>query len=101
MPIGSPGSEVLGQAQLQVMLNQLVYGMDPQTAVEAPRFASSSWPSSAIPHRYEPAALYLEAPIGTTIGHDLEARGHDVRWWPNGSGVPVRFARFAPISKPE
>ena len=46
MPFGSPGSEVLGQAMLQVFLNQAVFGMDPQSAVEAPRFASYSWPES-------------------------------------------------------
>ena len=46
MPFGSPGSEVLGQAMLQVFLNQAVFGMDPQSAAEAPRFASFSWPES-------------------------------------------------------
>ena len=40
MPFGSPGSEVLGQAMVQVFLNQAVFGMDPQSACEAPRFAS-------------------------------------------------------------
>ncbi len=39
MPFGSPGSEVLGQAMVQVFLNQTVFGMDPQSACEAPRFA--------------------------------------------------------------
>ena len=38
MPFGSPGSEVLGQAMVQVFLNQAVFGMDPQSACEAPRF---------------------------------------------------------------
>ncbi len=82
MPIGSPGSEVLGQAQLQVLVNQLVFGMDPQSAVEAPRFASASWPASAIPHRYEPGRLNLEATIDPHVGDELAARGHDVNWWP-------------------
>ena len=82
MPIGSPGSEVLGQAQLQVLVNQLVFDMDPQSAVEAPRFASASWPASAIPHRCEPGRLNLEAPIGHEVGDQLSALGHDVAWWP-------------------
>ena len=53
MPFGSPGSEVLGQAMVQVFLNQTVFGMDPQSACEAPRFASYSWPESALPHSYQ------------------------------------------------
>ena len=50
LAFGSPGSEVLGQAMLQAFLNMTVFGMDPQSAVETPRFASYSWPASAIPH---------------------------------------------------
>ena len=82
LPLGSPGSEVLGQAQLQVLLNMLCFGMDPQSAVEMPRFASESWPASAIPHRFHPARLKLEAPIGEKVGADLQRLGHDVQWWP-------------------
>lgn len=79
---GSPGSEVLGQAQLQVFLNINVFGMDPQAAVEAPRFASYSWPASAIPHSYHPGRLNLEADIGDAVGADLAGRGHRIEWWP-------------------
>lgn len=82
IPIGSPGSEVLGQAQLQVMLNMLVFGMSPQPAVEAARFACYSWPASALPHTFHPARLNLEADIGEEIGKTLANRGHDIRWWP-------------------
>ena len=79
---GSPGSEVLGQAQLQAFLNVFVFGMGPQAAVEAPRFASYSWPASAIPHSYFPGRLNLEADIGEAVGADLAARGHKIEWWP-------------------
>jgi gamma-glutamyltranspeptidase/glutathione hydrolase len=48
MPFGSPGSEVLGQAMVQVFLNQAVFGMDPQSACEAPRFASNGGRSGSI-----------------------------------------------------
>jgi gamma-glutamyltranspeptidase/glutathione hydrolase len=81
-PIGSPGSEVLGQAQLQVFLNMAVFGMDPQRAVEAPRFASYGWPASAVPHSYSPGEVKLEALIGEPVGSALSARGHRVTWWP-------------------
>lgn len=83
LPLGSPGSEVLGQAQLQVLLNILVFGMGPQAAVEAPRFASYSWPASALPHTYLPGRLNLEQDIGEETGAALADLGHDVQWWPS------------------
>jgi gamma-glutamyltranspeptidase/glutathione hydrolase len=73
---------VLGQAQLQAFLNVFVFGMTPQAAVEAPRFASYSWPGSAIPHGYRPGRLNLEADIGEAVGTELAARGHKIDWWP-------------------
>ncbi len=95
MPFGSPGSEVLGQAMLQGFLNQAVFGMDPQSAVEAPRFASYSWPESTLPHSYRPGVLCVEADIGAGVGDALSALGHRVEWWPErkylaGSVVTVR-----------
>jgi gamma-glutamyltranspeptidase/glutathione hydrolase len=79
MPFGSPGREVLGQAMLQVFLNQAVFGMDPQSAVEAPRFASFSWPESTLPHTYRPGVLCVEADIPSA---GLQALGHTVEAWP-------------------
>ena len=35
------------QAMLQTFLNLFVFGMGPQAAVEAPRFASYSFPNSS------------------------------------------------------
>jgi gamma-glutamyltranspeptidase/glutathione hydrolase len=81
LPFGSPGSEVLGQAMLQAFLNMAVFGMDPQSAVEAPRFASYSWPASALPHAYEAGRLAVEADIGAAAGERLTALGHRVTWW--------------------
>jgi gamma-glutamyltranspeptidase/glutathione hydrolase len=82
MPFGSPGSEVLGQAMVQVFLNQVVFGMDPQSACEAPRFASYSWPESTLPHAYRPGHLCVEQDIGSATGEVLTALGHRVEWWP-------------------
>jgi gamma-glutamyltranspeptidase/glutathione hydrolase len=82
MPFGSPGSEVLGQAMVQAFLNQVVFGMDPQSACEAPRFASYSWPESTLPHSYRPGVLRVERDVGEATGAALAALGHDVKWWP-------------------
>ena len=66
---------------LQVFLNMTLLGMDPQSAVEMPRFASYSWPASTIPHAYQPGRLALEADIGAETGEKLAALGHGVTWW--------------------
>ena len=82
MPFGSPGSEVLGQAMVQVFLNQAVFGMDPQAACEAPRFASYSWPESQLPHAYRPGHLCVEEDVGAATCEALAALGHRVERWP-------------------
>ena len=81
MPFGTPGGDVQAQAMLQTFLNIVVFGMDPQEAVEAPRFATSSFPDSFEPHRYHPGWLSLESRIPRATGDALAALGHDVHWW--------------------
>ena len=81
MPFGSPGNDVQPQAMLQVLLNIFVWRMPPQTAVEQPRFASSSFPNSSEPHDYHPARLDLELRFPESTGMHLQAFGHDVHWW--------------------
>jgi gamma-glutamyltranspeptidase/glutathione hydrolase len=81
MPFGTPGGDVQVQAMLQVFLNVHVFGMDLQSAVEAPRFATYSFPGSFEPHPYYPGRLQLEASIGAQVGDELANRGHRVHWW--------------------
>lgn len=83
MPIGTPGGDVQAQALLQTMLNMTVFGMTPQQAVEAPRFASYSFPDSFEPHSYSPGVLYVEARIPDAVRAGLDARGHEVHDWPD------------------
>lgn len=82
MPFGSPGNDVQPQAMLQVFLNLNVFGMDLQAAIEAPRFATYSFPASSAPHAYYPARLNLEGRFPRATGDALAALGHDVKWWP-------------------
>lgn len=81
MPFGTPGGDVQSQAMLQVFLNHQVFGMDIQQAVEAPRFASLSFPNSFEPHAYLPGRLQIEAGLAETVAEDLAGRGHDVAVW--------------------
>ena len=83
MPFGTPGSEVIPQAMVQVFLNMFVFGMDPQQAVEAPRFASFSCPSPFYPHAYVPGELKVEARLAARVADDLDRRGHKVEVWPD------------------
>jgi gamma-glutamyltranspeptidase / glutathione hydrolase len=84
MPFGTPGGDVQVQAMLQALVNLEVFGMAPQEAVEAPRFASASFPNSFEPHNHYPGRLMLETAFGQATGEALSAKGHDVQWWPAG-----------------
>jgi gamma-glutamyltranspeptidase/glutathione hydrolase len=83
MPFGTPGGDVQAQAMLQVLLNVTLFGMDPQAAVEAPRFASYSFPDSFEPHEYFPGRLMLESRVPRESGDALKRLGHDLSWWPD------------------
>lgn len=83
MPFGTPGGDVQTQAMLQTLLNLVVWDKSPQEAVEAPRFASYSFPSSFEPHGEHPGLLRLEGRMEQETGDDLAALGHTVEWWPD------------------
>jgi gamma-glutamyltranspeptidase / glutathione hydrolase len=82
MPFGTPGGDVQTQAMLQVMLNIFQHGMEVQDAIEAPRIASHSFPSSFAPFEYFPGRLSVEARIDGAVRRDLASRGHEVKDWP-------------------
>lgn len=83
MPMGTPGGDVQAQAILQVFLNMTVFDMNPQQAVEAPRFASYSFPDSFEPHSYSPGVLHVERRVPQAIRDGLAARGHKIEDWPD------------------
>ena len=83
IPFGTPGGDVQAQAMLQTLMNRIVFGMDPQAAVEAPRFATYSFPDSFEPHSMQPGRLMLEARLPQALGDQLASVGHDVQWWPD------------------
>ncbi len=81
MPIGTPGNDVQPQAMLQVLLNMVVFDMPPQLAIEQPRFATFSFPSSSDPHNYYPRRVSLERRFTDETAAALEEKGHAVSWW--------------------
>src|SRR6195952_5182966 len=95
MPFGTPGGDVQTQAMLQVLLNVMHFGMDPQSAIEAPRLASYNFPSSFGPFEYFPGRLAVEGRIDQATRDELSARGHHIQVWPDwtwlaGSGGAIR-----------
>jgi gamma-glutamyltranspeptidase/glutathione hydrolase len=82
MPFGTPGGDVQAQAMLQVFLNVVRFGMPLQEAIEAPRFATLSFPNSFEPHAYHPGLLNLEGRIEGATAEALAALGHEVELWP-------------------
>ena len=78
MPFGTPGGDVQTQAMLQVLLNVTRFGMSTQDAIEAPRFATQSFPNSFEPHEEFPGRLVVEEGIPDPVARELAARGHDI-----------------------
>lgn len=83
MTLGTPGGDVQIQAMTQVAANVLCHDMGVQEAIDAPRFASYSYPSSFAPNAYFPGLLMLEGRLDDEVGEDLNRRGHKVEWWPD------------------
>jgi gamma-glutamyltranspeptidase / glutathione hydrolase len=76
--VGCPGGDAQAQADLQLVLNLLVFGMNPQQAVEAPRFSTQTLINSFYPRVYRPGQLNVEPGIGEGARAELRALGHAV-----------------------
>ena len=76
--VGCPGGDDQAQANLQIVLNLLVWGMNPQQAVEAPRFSTQTLVNSFWPRVYRPGQLNVEAGIPERTRGELRALGHAV-----------------------
>jgi gamma-glutamyltranspeptidase/glutathione hydrolase len=78
---GSPGADEQPQTNLQVLYNLMDLDMDPQAAVEAPRW--SHQPGTP-PRDQLPEQLRIESGFEPQVIADLHARGHQVavvdRW---------------------
>ncbi len=90
LTLGCPGGDNQVQADLQLFLNVVEFGMDPQSAVEAARFSSSSFPGSFYPHAYAPGQLNVESGVPTHVRDALALKGHRINPVPNaGIGAIV------------
>jgi len=79
MVLSTPGGDNQDQALLQVLLNIIEFGMNPQEAVEGPRFDTQHYVSSFDDHEFLPGSLNVEARIHEKTIAELKSRGHKVR----------------------
>jgi hypothetical protein len=77
---------------MQTFLNLVEFGMNPQQAIEAPRWASQSFPASPFPHTMYPGAMTIEDRIPKSVLDALQAKGHRLRvvgGWSLGSNAAI------------
>jgi gamma-glutamyltranspeptidase/glutathione hydrolase len=82
---------------MQTLINIVDFGMDMQRAIEAPRWATRSFPASPFPHTMYPNDLSLENRISEDVRAELQKRGHKVAmhgaWSMNDSaGILIDWA---------
>ncbi len=78
MITGSPGADDQCLRTIQTLLNVVEFGMNVQQAIEAPRWATRSFPASPFPHTMYPGDLSLEGRIPDAVRDELLRRGHKV-----------------------
>ncbi|PKB71852.1 MAG: hypothetical protein BZY87_03190 [SAR202 cluster bacterium Io17-Chloro-G6] len=89
MALGAHGGDHIPQGTLQLLLNILEFGRDPQEAVEEPRFYSYNFPGSGFPNKFEPGMLRMEGRISDEVAESLRQKGHTIEmypdWWEGSS----------------
>jgi gamma-glutamyltranspeptidase/glutathione hydrolase len=92
MVLSTPGGDNQDQALLQVLLNVIEFGMNPQEAVEAPRFDTQHYVSSFDNHEFMAGLLNIESRIPADVISQLGSRGHKLKiqsGWGTGSSPTV------------
>jgi gamma-glutamyltranspeptidase/glutathione hydrolase len=88
---GTPGGHVQVQTNFQLLVNLVDLGMDPQMAIEAPRWQHMTSDSS-VGASEGAGVLEIEERASPEIVDGLRARGHEVRIigaWAHGSSAQV------------
>jgi len=76
LAFSTPGGDSQDQTLLQIFLNVVDFGMNPQQAVEAPRFNSNAMYSSFDDHSDQPLVLLMEDRIPAATVDALKQMGH-------------------------
>ncbi len=92
LAMSTPGGDNQDQAMLQVLLNLLVFEMQPQEAVESPRFQTEHFFASFAHHEFQAGKVNLEDRFPKATIDALKAKGHKIQVtsaWSNGSAPTV------------
>jgi gamma-glutamyltranspeptidase / glutathione hydrolase len=94
MVLSTPGGDNQDQALLQIFLDVVEFGMDAQTAIEAPRFQTRHLVSSFDNHAMNRGDLLLDERIPGRVYSELSGRGHKTsirsRWASGAYPVIIR-----------
>jgi gamma-glutamyltranspeptidase / glutathione hydrolase len=80
--LGTMGAHGQAQTHIQLLCNLVDFGLEPQAAIESPRWVSGRGVADDPAH-----VLYLEEPIGEKVREELIAMGHDARMSPAFSSL--------------
>ena len=97
MPFGCPGGDAQVQGMLQVFLNIVEFGMDPQSAIEAPRVISHSFPNSFWPHIMLDGVVTVETRIAEEARAALRNKGHILEEDGDWSGAVSRVCAITVV----
>jgi gamma-glutamyltranspeptidase/glutathione hydrolase len=91
LALSTPGGDNQEQSLIQVLLNVVIFHMDAEIALEAPRLQTRHLVSSFDNHAMNPGDLLLDDRIQPGVMEELAAKGHRVstrtRW--NSGAAPV------------
>jgi gamma-glutamyltranspeptidase/glutathione hydrolase len=89
--LSTPGGDNQEQSLIQVLLDTVLFRMNSEQAIEAPRFQTRHLVSSFDNHAMNPGDLILDERIPQSVEDDLAKRGHKTsrasRW--NSGAAPV------------
>lgn len=94
LAFGTPGGDGQDQWTVQFLLNHLIFGMDLQSALEAPTVHSRHFPSSFYPHEALTGTMIVESRIRADVRETLRKKGHDVTTigpWENGRALAISW----------
>jgi gamma-glutamyltranspeptidase/glutathione hydrolase len=76
--LSTPGGDSQDQGLIQVLFNSILFHMNAQNAIEAPRFGTRHLVSSFDNHAWIRGDLQLDERIPPSVAAELAARGHKV-----------------------
>ena len=101
--LSTPGGDNQDQALLEVLFYNILFGMNSQYAVEAPRFQSEHLVSSFDNHAMTPGSLLVDERTPQPVIDELKKRGHlvEIRSRYSSGAAPVMVRLDSALGKVE